>query len=263
MAIEPKIFEAKIVHKRLNPIQNKFLYRQNYTAFSLYDLSKLKKWCFSVNKPNFFAFYENDLGHYNSINLLDWVLDAIKNVELDISDVADIIVITSPRVFFYTFNPISFFLVLDKSSNLMAVLAEVHNTYGEPHTYIIVKDDQTPISSEDVLHAKKALHVSPFFEVKGHYQFRFKWNDHKFSAWITYLVDGQVMLLTSMVGNLYPLTHKKLFTWLLKIPLWTFKTTLLIHYQAIILWVKGLKYFPKPKPPTEVFTTISGKKNEK
>jgi len=260
MAIEPKIFEARIAHKRLRPVENKFVYRQNYAAFSLYELGKLKKWCFSLNKPNLFAFYEKDLGHHKSPILMDWVTDTLKKEGLNFSDISDIIVITSPRVFFYTFNPISFFLIINKTNELIAALAEVHNTYGEPHTYIIIKDDQSPICSSDVILAKKALHVSPFFEVKGHYEFRFNWSDQKFGAWITYLVDNEAILLTSMVGNLYPLTERKLLSWLFTIPLWTFKTTILIHYQAFLLWRKGLRYISKPEPPVPSYTRTSGKK---
>jgi hypothetical protein len=78
------------------------------------------------------------------------------------------------RAFFgFVFNPVSFWFCHDRDGALRAVLAEVRNTFGDHHNYLVAHADQRPITAADTLTARKIFHVSPFFPVAGEYRFRF------------------------------------------------------------------------------------------
>src|SRR3982074_1008899 len=85
----------------------------------------------------------------------------------------EIVLYAFPRMLGYVFNPVSFWVCHDTSGNVRAVLAEVHNTFGETHHYLLADENGRALVSGETLSARKALHVSPFCAVQGHYAFRF------------------------------------------------------------------------------------------
>lgn len=70
---------------------------------------------------------------------------------------------TFPRLFGFVFNPVSFGCVTTKQVPCV-LIAEVNNTFGEHHFYVITAEDRGPISTDTVLTCRKAMHVSPFCE---------------------------------------------------------------------------------------------------
>jgi DUF1365 family protein len=74
----------------------------------------------------------------------------------------------------YVFNPVSFWFCHDRGGALRAVLAEVNNTFGERHNYLVAHADGRPIRDGEALRARKLFHVSPFLAVHGDYRFRFE-----------------------------------------------------------------------------------------
>jgi DUF1365 family protein len=77
-----------------------------------------------------------------------------------------------PRFPGFWFNPVSFWLVL-RGGDLLAVIAEVNNTFGQRHSYLCHRPGFMPIDREDRMRAVKVFHVSPFQDVAGQYEFRF------------------------------------------------------------------------------------------
>ena len=63
-----------------------------------------------------------------------------------------------PRVMGYVFNPVSFWICRDKDKNIRAVICEVHNTFGEKHSYLCAHPDHKPINNQDIL---KSLAIIP------------------------------------------------------------------------------------------------------
>ena len=141
---------------------------------------------------------------------------------------------------------------MDEDQNIRAVLSEVHNTFGEHHSYLCKKEDLSPIESNDWLHAEKLFHVSPFLEREGSYAFRFSYKDDKLGVWIDYFDSkGNLQLMTSLVGKLHPLTNRTIRKVFWSHPLVTLKTILLIHWQAAKLVFKRIKYISKPQQKEE------------
>ena len=153
-----------------------------------------------------------------------------------------------PRILGYVFNPVSFWFCVDENENLIAVLAEVNNTFGENHNYLVFNKDHSPILDSQWFKAKKEFHVSPFLPVKGNYQFRFIFNEKNCAAWVDYSIEEtKKHLLTSVIAENKTFCDASLLKAFFAIPLMTFKVVFLIHWQALKIISKKIKYIKKPK----------------
>ena len=94
----------------------------------------------------------------------------------------EIVLYCFPRMLGYVFNPVSFFVCHDAAGTVRAVLAEVNNTFGESHCYLLAHADGRALVSGETMTAPKVFHVSPFFPVAGHYEFRFHFGSGRWRA---------------------------------------------------------------------------------
>ena len=241
---------AEVWHKRLRPSVNIFSYRVFYLCFDIAKSHVIASKFLSRNHFNLFGFYDKDHGNRDGSNLEIWIRKILSDHNLN-HQAKRIFLLTHPRVLGYVFNPVSFWFCLDEKERLVSVLAEVSNTFGENHNYLIFNPDHAAISPNQWFDAKKEFHVSPFFKTEGSYKFRFIFNQKKVAAWIDYLSDnGQKNLLTSVICKKVRPSDLLLLKQFLLIPLMTFKIIFLIHWQALKIWIKGNKYVPKPCPKT-------------
>ncbi len=251
--------KADVFHTRFKPKRNHFFYRVFYLCFEIAKTNKIASKFLSLNRFNIFSFYAKDHGNRDGSSLEIWVRNilATKNLE---QKTAKIFLLTYPRVLGYVFNPVSFWFCLDKQENLIAVLSEVNNTFGENHNYLIFNQDHSPILENQWFEAEKQFHVSPFFEVKGGYKFRFIFNENKIAAWIDYFADSrEKSLTTAVICSKKPLGDFALLKQFLLIPLMTFKVIFLIHWQALKLIILKNKYIPKPQKQKFNLTTNNEK----
>lgn len=251
--ITPQILFGDVMHRRLFPKINGFNYRIYYLALPLSQIDTTKD--LKIDKFAALSFYKKDHGDKKSGALTQWARDILDQYNVTKAD-GDIILICMPRIFGYVFNPISYWLCLDKQNQLRAVICEVNNTFGQTHSYLCVHDDERIITPQDHMIAEKIFHVSPFLKREGHYQFRFDWrpfvNDTgkkpRFGSWIDYYaVNGEKQLITSLIGRFDPLDKKNLRRAFWCYPLMTFKAVALIHWHALKLIAKSIKYVPKPQ----------------
>ena len=161
---------------------------------------------------------------------------------------------TFPRVLGYVFNPVSFWLCHDRAGKLRAVLCEVNNTFGEHHNYLLAHPDERPIEPGDVLSAGKVFHVSPFCEVAGGYRFQFALDPAAIRVRIDYDDPAGKLLATSVSGRAQALTSARLAMAFVLYPWMTAAVIARIHWQALRLWVKGVRFVPKPEPPVQETT---------
>jgi hypothetical protein len=237
------IYTGTVIHKRFKPKKHSFKYK----VFSLLiDLSELKILdkslkLFSYNKFNIISFYDKDHGSRDGSSLKTWVIDNLKKNNIQTDDI-QIKLLCYPRIFGYVFNPLSVFYVYDKNLDLITILYEVKNTFGEQHTYIFKSDKQQNL----IQHVcKKKFHVSPFIEMNCVYFFRLLKPGNKISVIIDQNDEGGKILFASQDGIKNELNNKTLIKIYLKHPLMTFKIILAIHYEAFKLWIKGIKFVKK------------------
>ena len=237
------IYIGNVIHKRFKPKIHSF----NYKVFSLLiDLSELellnkKLKLFSYNKFNIISFYNKDHGPRDSSSLKNWVEDNLKKNNIDTNEI-QIKLLCYPRIFGYVFNPLSVFYVYDKNLNLISILYEVKNTFGEQHTYIF-KSDKNQNLIQHV--CKKKFHVSPFIEMDCTYFFKVLKPNNKISVIIDQHDNEGKILYASQDGTRIDLNNKNLILSYLKHPLMTFKIILAIHFEAFKLWTKGIKFIKK------------------
>ena len=246
MDVTPQIYTAKVMHKRLFPKVNQFTYGVYYVALPL-PATSLPSRLLSFREQDHGARDGGDVGVWARTLLNTYGIDAL---------IENIILITMPRVLGYVFNPVSFFMCLDKDKRLRAVICEVHNTFGEQHSYLCARADHAPISPDEWLEADKLFHVSPFLPRNGHYKFRFTLAGQQLGIWIDYYdVEQNKQLLTSLTGKFTPLTAASLRRAFWAHPLVTLKVIALIHWQALKLISKGIRYIAKPLQMKEKITT--------
>lgn len=244
---------GQVMHGRLWPRHNHFRYGIYYLVLPLSALDALP---IAHNASAAMSFHDNDHGYGTTGTLKEWAQNILRenNIFLD----GEIVLVCMPRILGYVFNPVSFWLCHDASGALKAVLCEVHNTFGEKHTYLCAHADNRSISPDDTMTARKVFHVSPFLQREGRYDFRFESSEHAFKAWINYFdEEGRQILVTSLAGRYALASRKVAFHMFWKYPLVTFRTIFLIHYQALLLLMKGVRYIPKPSQNPETISTTT------
>ena len=241
--INSSIYNGQVIHKRFKPKVNYF----KYNVFSLLiDLSELeildkKVNFFSYNKVNLISFYDKDHGERNGSSLVEWVHNNLKKNNISTDDIK-IKILCYPRIFGFVFNPLSVFYVYNLNDQLISILYEVKNTFGEQHTYIFrVEKDANLIQNN----CSKKFHVSPFIEMDCNYFFRLLKPGNKISVIIDQYDAQDKILYASQDGVRSDFNTKCLIKSYLKHPIMTFKIILAIHYEAFKLWTKGIKFIKK------------------
>lgn len=254
------IMTAQVMHKRLIPKVNGFTYGVFYLCLPIHKIDSMKSsWLLGINRAGFFSFYNEDHGNRDGGDLTLWARDVLNQSGVVGVD-GEITLITFPRVLGYVFNPVSFWICENKNKQTIAVICEVNNTFGQTHTYVCAKSDGSPITADDWLDGEKVFHVSPFLERVGRYRFRFALMGERKGLFIDYYDGtGQKQLLTSVIGMLNPLNDNTLLRMVWHYPLVTMKAITLIHWQAIKLLFKGIRYIPKPKQMMPRITSVQTK----
>jgi DUF1365 family protein len=159
---------------------------------------------------------------------------------------------TYPRVLGFVFKPVSFWYAHAADGRLVAVLAEVNNTFGERHAYLL---HGAELGWGREVTAAKVFHVSPFCATRGGYRFRFMRTDvgvaeaGRVVARVDHDDEGGPLLSTSVSGHLQPLTRGALWRVWAAMPVLTLGVVARIHWQALQLWLKRVPFVRKPVPP--------------
>ena len=250
--LSPAIIRGRISHARTLPVASRFAYAADYVLLTEAALGgRGGPRLFSYGRRNLVSLHPADHG-VGAPGGSAWARDVA--ADRGVEGVARVALLAHPRVWGYVFNPVSFWLMTDAWGDLRAVLAEVHNTYGDRHAYLCCHPDGRAIGPEDWVEAEKQLHVSPFFDVEGRYRFRFSFEGPHIGVWIRYDDGRGGGLRTSLVGQRRPFTDAEMLRTLARRPLGAARTIALIHWQALRLWRKGLRFRRRPAPPAEPLT---------
>lgn len=241
------------MHERRKPTVNRFRYPVFFLQVSLSNLEDARHRLFSIDSWNLFSLSRRDYGPRDGNELYPWIRKLLQREGLDCAD-GEVILQTFPRVLGYVFNPVSFWLCHDREGVLRAVLAEVNNTFGEHHAYLLSKPNGAAIVPADWLETEKRFHVSPFLKVDGRYRFRFTVDHDKSAIRIDHHNAEGDVLRTSIVGHAAPISSGKLLFAFFRYPWMSLGVMVRIHWQALKLWAKGVTFYSKPTPPTEDLT---------
>lgn len=256
--MKPHLLVGQVMHRRSRPAVNAFTYPVFCVQLPLTCLAEAGNAMLRIDRPGLMSFHQRDHGRRDGSPLLPWIRDLLRRHGLPAD--GEVLLQTFPRVFGYVFNPVSFWYCHDRVGRLVAVLAEVNNTFGGHHDYLLFNPDRTPLRDGQVLTSAKAFHVSPFCEVQGEYRFRFRVNERRCVAHIDYYdsAGADALLLTAISGNRLPWRASTLLAALMRMPLLTFGVIARIHWQALKLLIKRVPFVgarsqaqPQPRPIEE------------
>ncbi|SEQ57286.1 hypothetical protein SAMN05428969_3547 [Devosia sp. YR412] len=234
------IYVGDVVHKRARPKRHALRYRVFSMLVDLDQLDSLdeKLRFFSLNRFNLVSLVSKDFGPRDGSSVAAFIRR--KAAAAGVPDIAKIRMLAYPRLLGFAFNPITVYYCEDSAGTVRFMAYEVSNTFGEHHFY---QANVTPVDGEIRHEASKALYVSPFNTMEGDYRFSVRPPSETVFLGIT-LSDAEGGLLTAYFeGERRPLSDATLLKLLLAYPFMTAKVVAGIHWEALLLWLKGV-------PPT-------------
>jgi len=252
------LYEGVVTHSRLRPKKHKL----RYSVFSfLLDLDEIddlaaKLRLFSRNKFNLFSFHDRDHADGAGSNLrarLETILS-----QHDLADCAHKIqLLCYPRLLGFVFNPLSVYFCHRSDGSVGAVMYEVSNTFGDRHSYLIPVGDEA-LDEKGVLRQScaKGLYVSPFIDMVADYHFCIKVPGDTVAVTIRETDADGPFLNAAFVGDRNALSDRKLLGAFIRYPLMTLKVVAGIHWEALHLWRKGMKFHKRPAPPRDAVTYV-------
>jgi uncharacterized protein len=236
-------------HLRLRPASHGFDYRTYFLLLPLRRLREQPDAALARNRFGLIAFHDRDHGD-GSADCLAWLDAQLGAAGIGDAD-GEVWLQTYPRVLGYVFKPVSFWYCHRRDGSLAAIVAEVNNTFGERHCYLLSGGD---VAFGRELRAKKMLHVSPFCHVEGQYRFRFARSDDRIVARVEHDDAQGPLLITSVSGELAPATAARQWRAFFGQPLMTLFVIARIHWQALRLLAKRVPFVRKPQAPLQALT---------
>ena len=255
------LYAGDVMHQRMKPVGHRFRYK---VYSMLIDLDRLAEAdglsrLFSVNRANAMSFHEADhLRGTSKTSLRAHINALLKEAGLD-QPAARIELACYPRIFGQVFNPLSVYYAYGPDDQPVALIYEVRNTFGENHTYVckIEAEDITPAGIRQS--CSKLFYVSPFVEMEARYNFRMNVPGKQLKWRILETDPTGPLLAATYNGTRRALSTESILACLLQIPLLTWKIVAGIHYEALKLWLKGVRYVPRPAPPPSASFRDQGK----
>jgi DUF1365 family protein len=249
MTARPLIGFGHVWHRRLRPVEHAFRYPGYFLMLPLRSLRTQPDAALRRNRLGWLSFHDSDHGE-GGCDALAWFEQLLHSEGIADAD-GEVWLHTFPRVLGYVFKPVSFWYAHRADGSLAAVLAEVNNTFGERHAYLLAGPD-LDWSREQV--ARKQFHVSPFCEVRGEYRFRFERGEDRTLARVDLHDEDGPLLQTSVGGVLYPLDGATVRRAFFGTPLMTLGVVARIHWHALRLWAKRVPFHGKPSEPKRFVT---------
>ena len=228
--MKASLYRVKIRHERVAPLRNGFSY--GHTMW-LVDVDQLP------SVPLLASFRAQDHLGDPALSIranVDTFL-ALQDIDLDGGRV---LMLANARSLGYVFDPISVFWCFDPDGGLRAVVAEVHNTHGERHCYLL------PPTVVEGARVAKEFYVSPFFPVDGRYDMRFSLPEDELRLSIVLSREGRPVFTASMKGQRQPATTAAVIAAAVRHPFSSWRVMALIRLQGIRLYLRNLPVVPLP-----------------
>ena len=244
------LYVGEVMHRRSRPKAYKFVYRvfNIFVDVDTLDADTDRRRLFSYNRFNLFSFFDRDHGARDGSKLRPWVEKYLDAAGLSHA-AANIRLLCMPRVLGYVFDPLSIYYCSDANGKLAAVLYEVKNTFGDQHGYLFPVEAGTAAPQDHI--ADKIFHVSPLIAMNARYRIRTTAPDDRLAVLIRESDDEGEFLVATLTGERRDLTDAALLGRFIRIPFLTLKIIVAIHFEAIRLMLRGVKYTTRPEPPAE------------
>ncbi len=244
---------AHVAHARLSPARHAFSYHVSTFILDLDHLAELDqaKWSFGYNRFGLYSLWDHDYLEKGPAPIRQKLDALLMKAGLDASLIARVQLITSPRVWGYVFNPVSFYFCYDDSNVLQFAVAEVNNTFRQKHVYVQDLREMNAENGRYRCRADKMFYVSPFFDVDGEYEFEFPASlDHDWTIRVDRWVNGSLEFTSSLRPlDVQTVTSVRLWRHWLSHPLRSWASMPLITWQAARLYYqRKLPIISLPRP---------------
>ncbi|HUN97225.1 MAG TPA: DUF1365 family protein [Bradyrhizobium sp.] len=239
------LYVGHVVHHRLRPRVHRLRYRAFWMLLDLDEIDRLSDQLnlFSRNSFNLISFFDRDHGDGSDIPLRQQVESMLRSAGCQSTQLT-IRLLCMPRILGYGFNPLSVYFCYRTDGSLEAIIHEVHNTFGERHSYLIPSHGT---ASEIVEQSCcKEFFVSPFLGMDMSYAFRILLPKAKVSIAIQGKQHDQTVIAASLAGTHSELADGTLLSAFLRHPLLTLKVISGIHWHALRLVIKGFRIHVRP-----------------
>lgn len=250
----PLIGTGQVRHTRLRPSVHGFAYATWFVLLPMRHIALHGAGELPLNRRAWVSFYDQDHGDGRGPDrggALAWLDELLQAQGINDAQ-GEVWLHTYARVLGYVFKPVSFWYCHRADNSLAAIVAEVNNTFGERHCYVL----PAPRYGQ-TMQADKVFYVSPFCQVQGRYAFRFMRTDGKDPRSVVRIDHGDergLLIRTSVSGHLQPLTAAGLRRAFWRHPMHSLGVIWRIHWQALGLWLKRVPLVSKPAPPSEFAT---------
>lgn len=246
------LYRADVMHRRLLDTPYRFRYRVFSVLLDIdrIDAAAQASALFSRNRFNLLSFHDADHLPAGRSDLRAWAEAVLAGGGIDGRGLR-IRLLCFPRVLGWTFNPLSLWYCETTDGVPVAVIAEVRNTFGERHCYLLpAASSSWPLRAT---HGKE-FHVSPFIGMQARYEFRLSRPGERLGVAIREWRGDQLLLVATQTGERRPFATASLVAEVARVPLQTLKVLAAIHWHALKIWLAGARFHRKPAPPLEEIT---------
>ncbi len=226
------LYDVDIVHVRAEPLHHEVHQRSYLWFIDVDDLPRLPlglRWLARIDAAGY-------LGESASVREN---VESFVRTQGETRTLGRITMLTNARSLGYAFNPLTLFWCHDEQGEVIAVVAEVHNTYGGRHRYLLHPDSAGRAETE------KAFYVSPFYPVDGYYRMSVPEPGRRLAITITLHRPGAKPFTASVRGAAVPATTANVLRVAARHPLATWRVRAAITRHGITLWAKGLPIVPR------------------
>lgn len=210
----PAIVTGFVRHARSGPVRHAFRHRAYQWLVDVDDVPRL-------------PWYLRPLARFDQRDHLDVRRYLAENgIRYD----GRVVMLANARVFGHVFDPLTVYWCLDGPY----VVAEVHNTYGERHAYLLHPDEHGNASTA------KEFYVSPFYDVSGSYRLAFDLDRDRVRVQVRLAKNDRTVFGASFDGIPQPATRRAVLTTALRIPLMPQRVSALIRMHGVWLWARRL-----------------------
>jgi cyclopropane-fatty-acyl-phospholipid synthase len=246
--VRSALYEGTLMHARTQPTRNVFRYPVCFYGLDLDELPELDRRLalFGYNRANVLSFRDGDHLGDPDRPVKDNVHAFLAEGGVDLAG-GRVVLLTNLRLLGHVFNPVSYFYCYRPDGELAAIVAEVSNTFGERHPYLLTAANQVGDGARRVYEHPKLMHVSPFFGMDQTYRFSFTEPGERVHAGVGIVEGGERPFWAELTGRRRPLTNGALARALTRYPLMSQQVTGLIHWQAVKLAMKRVPFHHKPR----------------
>jgi len=252
------LYAGAVVHRRFRPKRHRLRYRMVQGLFDLDELDEASRRLrfFSRGRFNLFSFHDCDYGDRSETPLRTQIEAHLDAAGLA-SDGGPIRLLAMPRVLGHIFNPISIWFCYRRDGSLLALIYEVTNTLRQRHSYLI----PAGAGAGELIRQScaKALYVSPFMDMDMIYDFVVLPPGEEIRVVVAGRDGAGPLITASFRGRRRELADSELLRAFLTVPLVTLKTVAGIHWEALRLWLKGVRIRRAPPPPEAAVTLGAGR----